>query len=261
MLERAGAGQRWFAHPRPRWDAHSMGNATTPAITCENGTAARHEGELPLQGPDRRLLEDRARALGFADLAAYLADLYVDQEHSLQQIADELGTTRDVVAGLRDGLGVRSHLGVRARGRSRQAAGEQAATARAVALGFDDVCGYLADRFATKGWTLSEIAVELGVGEKVAKRLRRVLGVVRHRATPRVAASARRGCARQAALAAQRRQARLVELGFDDLRGYLADRVGGRKWSQGRVVAELRVGKEWLRREAASLGLSWTAPP
>ena len=40
-------------------------------------------------GPDRRRLEKRARALGFADLAAFLADRYVDQEHSLLAIADE----------------------------------------------------------------------------------------------------------------------------------------------------------------------------
>jgi transposase len=193
-------------------------------------------------------------------LAAYLADRYVDQEHSLQGIADELGTTRAVVTGLRDELGIRSHRGVRARGRSRQAGNEQTAATRAAALGFNDLRGYLADRYTTKGWTISEIAIELGVGEKVAKRLRRALGVTRSRATARVAAAAQRGRARQAALAAQRRQARLVELGFDDLPGYLADRVGGRGWSQRRVVTELRVGREWLRREAAGLGL-WSAPP
>jgi hypothetical protein len=212
-----------------------------------------------LQGPDRRLLEDCARALGFVDLAAFLADRYVDQERSLVAIADELGRTRAIVAGLRDGLRVGSHRGVRARGRSRQAGNEQAAATRAAALGFADVRGYLVDRFATQGWTLSEIAVELGVGERVVKRLRRALGVTRSRATPRMLAAARRGCACRAALAARRRQARLVELGFDDLAGYLGDRVGGRGWSQRRVVAELRVGKEWVRREAARLGLSWTA--
>jgi hypothetical protein len=63
----------------------------------------------------------------------------------------------------------------RARGRSRQAGSEQVATTRAAALGFDDVRGYLADRYTRKAWTISEIAVELGVGEKVAKRLRRAL--------------------------------------------------------------------------------------
>jgi hypothetical protein len=109
--------------------------------------------------------------------------------------------------------------------------------------------------------SLSQIAVELGVGEYIVKRLRRELGVTRSRATPRVAASARRGRARQVALVARTRRDRLVELGFNDLLGYLADRVGGRGWSQWRVVAELRVGKEWLRREAAGLGVTWTAPP
>jgi len=110
------------------------------------------------------------------DLAAFLADRYVAQERSLLAIADELGTTPAVVTGPRDGLGVGSHLGVQARGRSRRAGSEQAAAARAVALGFDDVRGYLVDRFTTKGWTRSQISVELGVGDYVAKRLRRGLG-------------------------------------------------------------------------------------
>jgi transposase len=42
-------------------------------------------------------------------------------------------------------------------------------------LGFNDVRGYLADRCTSKGRTISQIAVELGVGEKVAKRLRRAV--------------------------------------------------------------------------------------
>jgi transposase len=218
-----------------------------------------HAG-FPLLDPGRRRLEYWARALGFADLATFLTDRYVGKEHSLLAIADELGTTPAVVTGLRDGLGVQSHLGIRARGRSRQAGNEQAATASAAALGFDDLRGYLVDRFTTKGWTLSQIAAELGVGEKVVKRLRRALAVTRHLATPRVAAAAQRGRARQAELAARRRQARLAELGFDDLAGYLADRVG-RGWSLRRVRAELHVNAAWLRAQVVPLDIPRRARP
>jgi hypothetical protein len=69
-----------------------------------------------------------------------------------------------------------------------------------------------------------------------------------------IAAAARRGRARQAELVARRRQARLAELGFADLGGYLTDRVVGKGWSLRQVRADLRVRKAWLCWEAVRLG-------
>jgi hypothetical protein len=217
--------------------------------------------EFLVASQDRRALEDRARELGFADLAAFLTDRYVDKEHSLCRIAGELDTTSDIVAGLRDGLGVRSHGGVRARGQSRQAGNDQRATVRAFELGFADLRGYLTDRYTDKAWPIPPVAAELGVGESIVTRLLRALGVRRVRATEAVAAAARRGRAREAALVAGRRRARLADLGFADLAGYLADRVVGKGWSLRRVRAELRVGIAWLGGEAERLGITRLAQP
>jgi hypothetical protein len=121
--------------------------------------------------PDRRTLEARAQALGFADLAAYLTDRYLHREHSLIAIGRELGATIHIVRGLRDALGIRPHGGLRARGRSRQAANDQRAAARAGELGFADLRGYLVDRYTHQAWTIPRLAAELGVGERIVTRL------------------------------------------------------------------------------------------
>jgi urease gamma subunit len=114
---------------------------------------------------------------------------------------------------------------VRARGRSRQAANDQRAAARAAKLGFATLREYLTDRYTDQAWTIPQIAAELGVGEHVVQRLLRGLRVTRTRATASIAAAAQGGRAREAELVAQRRQARLAELGFADLAAYLTNRV------------------------------------
>jgi hypothetical protein len=52
-----------------------------------------------------------------------------------------------------------------------------------------------------------------------------------------------------------RRTARLAELGFTDLAGYLKRRNVEQDWSIRRIRAELRVGRRWLVAELARLGL------
>jgi hypothetical protein len=51
-----------------------------------------------------------------------------------------------------------------------------------------------------------------------------------------------------------RRAARLAELGFADLSGYLQARYVEQRWSITRMRAELRVGRIWLVAEMARLG-------
>jgi hypothetical protein len=70
----------------------------------------------------------------------------------------------------------------------------------------------------------------------------------------RAAAKAANG-PKQQARAAQRRQARLAELGFTTLETYLQDRYVGRGWSVRRLGAELGVGHGWLGQQLAQLGL------
>jgi len=167
--------------------------------------------------PDRRTLEGRAHALGFADLATYLTDRYLVEERSLIGIATELGVTIHIIRGLRDALGIRAHGGVRARGRSLRAGNDQRATERAVELGFPDLRGYLTDRSTDRAWPIPQIAAELGTGQSIVARLLQALGENGVRATESVAAAAQRGRARAAMLLARRRQAALADLGYADL--------------------------------------------
>jgi hypothetical protein len=237
-----------------------MGNPATYGVTCGNGRRLAIQAGFPTASPARRVLEARARTLGFTDLAAYLADRYLDREHSLIAIARELGVTIHsvtihIVRGLRDALGIRPHGGVRARGRCRQAANDQRVAARAAELGFASLRGYLTDRYTDQAWTIPQLAAELRVGERVVKRLLASMGVARVRATASIAAAAERGRAREAELVAERRRARLTALGFADLAEYLADRYVGKGWSLRRVRAELRVSVAWLRAELVRLGV------
>jgi hypothetical protein len=120
---------------------------TTPHVASPAATGRRLiiRAGFPADSPDRRRLEDRARALGFADLAPYLADRYLDHGHILLAIAHELGVTIHIVRGLRDALGIQPHGGIRARGRWQPAASDQRATARAAELGFASLREYLTD--------------------------------------------------------------------------------------------------------------------
>jgi hypothetical protein len=52
-----------------------------------------------------------------------------------------------------------------------------------------------------------------------------------------------------------RRAARLTELGFQDLAGYLQARRVEQGWSVKRMRADLGVGRRWLVGELARLGL------
>lgn len=52
-----------------------------------------------------------------------------------------------------------------------------------------------------------------------------------------------------------RRAARLAELGFGDLAGYLQVRYVEQGWPIKRMRAELRVGRDWLVDHMARLGL------
>ena len=123
-------------------------------------------------------------------------------------------------------------------------------------LGFRSVRAYLVDRLATQAWTLAEVVGELGVARATLRRLLDEHQVRRVAPTPRqrAAAAAASGPDHQVG-AAQRRRARLAELGFAGLEAYLQDRSVGRGWPVRRLGAELQVGHEWLIRQLTRLGL------
>jgi hypothetical protein len=122
-------------------------------------------------------------------------------------------------------------------------------------LGFAGVRAYLVDRPAAQAWTLAEVAAELDAARSTLRRLldhhqvRRVAPTRRQRAAGKAANGPK-----QQARAAQRRQARLAELGFEGLGEYLRDRYVGRGWSLRRLCAELGAGHEWVDRQLQRLG-------
>jgi hypothetical protein len=115
------------------------------------------------------------------------------------------------------------------------------------------VQAYLVDRLVTKAWTLTEVAGELGAAASTLRRLLDDYQVRRVAPTRRQRAAA--SGPQQRAHAAERRRARLAELGFVGLEAYLRDRCAGRGWSVRRLGAELGVGHGWLDQQFRRLGL------
>jgi hypothetical protein len=119
------------------------------------------------------------------------------------------------------------------------------------------VRAYLVDRLVTQAWTLAEVAGELGVVTATVRRLMDHYGIRRVAPTRRQRAIAGRGLGPRAQVRAaqQRRQARLAELGFAGIEGYLRDRYVGRGWSVRRLCDELGAGHQWIDTQLQQLGL------
>ncbi len=114
---------------------------------------------------------------------------------------------------------------------------------------------YLADRLLEREWLLAEVAGELGAHRDTVRRLMRQAGVQRVRRTARQVAAGKRGRRVQSVAWQARRAARLAELGFADLAGYLQVRYVEQGWPIKRMRAELGVGRNWLVAQMARLGL------
>jgi AraC-like DNA-binding protein len=136
----------------------------------------------------------------------------------------------------------------------RRFAQERIAT-RVVGLGFADVQAYLTDRLIQWEWLLADIAAELGAHRDTVRRLMEQAGVRRVRRTARQVVAGERGHRVQSVSWRARRAARLKELGFADLGGYLQRRYLEQGWSIKRMRAELQVGRNWLVAQMARLGL------
>ncbi len=203
----------------------------------------------------QRHLHDRAQALGFADLHSYLR-ARCQQHATLAQLAGQLGTTTLVVRRLLDhaGLAPSPQPALSAAGRRRGT--EQRLARRAAQLGFSDLRAYLTDRLVGQAWPLAQVTSELGTHHKTLRRLLDHHQLHRARqAAPTRAAGARGRRQAQARAWQAKRQARLAELGFQELAGYLEARVVEEGWSVRRVRAELGVGGVWLVEQLAKLGL------
>src|SRR6266508_1040020 len=135
---------------------------------------------------------------------------------------------------------------------------EQRIADRVAALGFADMGAYLLDRVVEQAWLLVDVAAELAAHRLTVRRLLDRHGIRRMRRTPMERAASESGRRVQAVGWQARRAARLAELGFADLAGYLKARHVEQGWSVKRMRAELRVGRRWLVGELARLGLTLT---
>jgi hypothetical protein len=207
-----------------------------------------------VDGGRHRRLDERAQVLGFDDLRGYL-QARCDAGASVPGIATELGVGDWQVQAALSRLAVPLAPRPQRLAAQRQRYTEERIAARVAQLGFADVGAYLVDRVVEQAWLLAEVAAELGAHRVTVRRLLDRHGIRRVRRTPRERAAAAAGRRVQSVGWQARRVARLAELGFQDLAGYLWARQVEQGWSIKRMRAELGVGRRWLVGELTRLGL------
>jgi AraC-like DNA-binding protein len=121
------------------------------------------------------------------------------------------------------------------------------------ALGFADVRAYLEAQLIGRELLLAKVAAELAADRRTLRRLMQQVGVTRRRRSARQLAVGERDRRVQSVSWQQRRAARLEELGFADLGGYLQRKYLEQGWSIKRKRAELQVGRNWLVAQMARL--------
>jgi len=195
-----------------------------------------------------RRLEQHARQLGFAELRGYL-QARCNVGYSMPALARELGEAEWTVTQVLATLGIVLPRRAQRLARQRRRHAQERIAGRVVELGFAAVGAYLEDRLIGQEWLLADVAAELGAHRATVRRLMAQAGVVRGRRT-----AGERGRQIQSVGWQARRAARLAELGFADLEGYLQSRYVEQGWSIKRMRAELRVGRSWLVDQLARLG-------
>jgi hypothetical protein len=183
--------------------------------------------------------------LGFEDLRGYL-QARCDAGHSIPRMASELRISDWQVHAALSRSGVRLAHRRRRLAQQRRRHTEDRIATRAAELGFAEVGVYLADRVVQRGWLLAEVTAELAAHRVTVRRLLDRYGIRRVRRTPAERAASESGRRVQAVGWQARRMARLAELGFQDLAGYLKARHVEQGWSVKRMQAELGVGRRWL---------------
>jgi AraC-like DNA-binding protein len=201
-----------------------------------------------------RRLEQHARRLGFHDLRSYLQGR-CDTGHSVPGLAQELGASEWAITQALATLGIVLPPRPQRLALQRRRHAQERIAARVAALGFVHVRAYLEDRLIEREWLLVEVAAELAADRRTVRRLMQHAGVKRVWRTARQLAAGARGRRVQSVSWQQRRAARLEELGFADLGGYLQRRHVEQGWPVKRMRAELGVGRNWLVAQMARLGL------
>jgi len=211
-------------------------------------------GGFAVDGGRDRHLQERAGALGFDDLRAYL-QARCDAGHSIPRIATELGVRDWQVQAALSRSRVRLAPRPQRLAQQRRRHTEERIAARVAVLSFADVGAYLANRVVQQAWLLAEVAAELAAHRLTVRRLLDRHGIRRVRRTPAEWAASASGRRVQSVGWRARRAARLAELGFQDLAAYLQTRHLTQGWSVRRMRVELGVGRRWLVGEMSRLGL------
>jgi len=201
-----------------------------------------------------RRLQQHARQLGFPELRSHL-QARCDSGHSVPRLARELGVSDWTVTQALETLGIVLPPRPQRLARQRRRHAQERIAGRVVELGFAAAGAYLQDRLIGREWLLADVAAELGAHRATVRRLMAQAGVVRGRRTARQVTAGERGRQIQSVGWQARRAARLAELGFADLEGYLQSRYVEQGWPIKRMRAELRVGRSWLVDQLARLGL------
>ena len=230
------------------------GNAWAIPRPAETPRRLVLEGGFAVDDGRHRRLDERARVLGFDELPSYM-QARCDAGFSVPRIASELEVREWQVQAALARSGVRLASRRQRLAAQRRRYTEERIADRVAALGFVDIGAYLADRVVQRGWLLAEVAAELAAQRVTVRRLLDRYGIRRVRRTPAERAASESGRRVQAVGWQARRAARLAELGFQDLAGYLYARQVEQGWSVKRMRAELGVGRRWLVGEMRRLGL------
>jgi AraC-like DNA-binding protein len=232
----AAARGRRIPEQRRRKALRSLA-AVSPAVVAQaNSQRAR-----------RRLAEvaaDAARQAGYPDIRALVLARAADGA-SLAAISREAGLHKDWLSRHLGEVDPVAAAAVRPLRPGRWDAGWQPALRR---LGFSDVAGYLHVRHIVQHRTVSAIATEAGLSHHaVAAALRR------HRLDKTVHAAKRHASSQRAAGVAAR-------FGFESISGYLTQRRAA-GWTWQAIATESGQPSSWIRRQAATCGLTGYPPP
>jgi AraC-like DNA-binding protein len=226
----AAARGRPFPEQRRKKALRTRSASPSPAVAQANRARAdRHLAEVA---------ESVARAHGFDDLRAYVADR-TRAGVSLAAISREAGLHKDWLS--RHLRRIDPEAAASVTGAEAVARAQTRWLPVLAELGFDDLGAYLRCRHADQHWTVNAMAAELGVSRPALE------SAMRRHGLDRVAHAAKRH-------AADQRTAEVASrLGYASIAEYVAARrAEGLTWRA--LAAESGQPQTWLRRHAGAAG-------
>jgi AraC-like DNA-binding protein len=231
----AAARGRPIPEQRRRKSLRALAAISPAMIAQANAERAR----LRLAG----IAADVARREGYRDIRTFVLTR-VGQGASLAAISREAGLHKDWLSRHLADVDPEAATAVRAPRPDRWDARWLPAVRR---LGFADVAGYLRDRHVARHLTVSAIAAEVGLSHHAVRSALR-----RHGLDMTAHAAKRHAASQRAAEVA-------AGLGFGSIGDYLAERRAA-GWTWQAIATESGQPPSWVRRQAASAGLTTPVP-